>query len=231
MSRRRDTRPPGSGASMMLRVVLYFALALSAFVTMAGLPAIQRRVEAGQWHALWLIAPAVCFGLFLVIYIADRVWLLRHRNYPSGRALFQVVFGVVFVLLLLPSSIREYRSVLQRRPPRQSLYALMLHSDARVRSAACELSAHRPEAERYLDALSQRLVDPSSEVREAAQVALEQITGHLFATSAEGQVELVRFLEDRGAVAAMTATGRKVLDGSIEDDAAPASNAGEDSGR
>jgi hypothetical protein len=219
MNRRRDNLGASPGAGRALRIVLYFALALSALVTMAGLPAIQQRVEAGQWHALWLIAPAVCFGLFLVIYIADRVWLLRHRNYPSGRALFQVVFGAVFLLLLLPSSIREYRTVLQRRPPRQSLHALMLHTDPRVRAVACELAAHRPEAEAYLGALAQHLEDRVPAVREAAQGSLEHVTGQLFSTDADGVAAFARYLESRGAVAAVTPEPLSQRDGSIAGDA------------
>lgn len=231
MSRKRERTGAAPSASMLLRVVLYFALALSALVTMAGLPAIQRRVEAGQWHPLWLLAPSVCFGLFLVVYLADRVWLLRHRNYPSGRALFQVVFGALFLLLLLPSSIREYRTVLERRPPRQSLHALMLHTDPRVRAAACELAAHRPEAERYLEDLARRLEDKVPDVRDAAQAALQQVTGQVFSPDAAGAAAVARFLETRGTVATVAPPPTSRRDGSTPAEDGASGSSEEDSGR
>lgn len=155
-----------------LRVALYLALAASAIVTLAGLPALQEWVERGQLRPWWLLAPAVCFGIFLLMYVADRLWLLRHRRYPSGRALYQIALGIVFLLLLLPSSIREYRTVVQARRSSDVLVELFGHRDARVRALACELASRRETPGRYLPQLQSALQDGNLNVRVAAQEAV-----------------------------------------------------------
>ncbi len=213
MSRKRDRAQRFRGVGLTLRVVLYLALALSALVTMAALPPIQRRVEAGQLHPMWLLAPSGFFGLFLAIYLADRILLLRYRNYPAGRALFQIVFGLLFLVLLLPSSVREYRSVLQTRPPKQSLQALMKHSDARVRAVAFELAGRRPESRRYLSALGAGLNDRAEPAQTAAQDALMRITGQRFSTDKQGQQDLQNYL---GGAADITSPPAAVEDAGVD---------------
>ena len=160
MARRQPPDKDAQSRGKILRTTLYVALAVSAGVTLVGLPPIQRQVEAGQLHPLWLLTPALCFGLFIIIYVADRLWLLRYRKYPSGRALFQILFACAFMLLLLPSSVREYRSVLSNRQQQDQLSTLMTHKEARVRSMACELAAHRQDASQYVAALGRALAEP-----------------------------------------------------------------------
>jgi len=186
-------------AAWFLRLVLYLALVVSAVVTMLGLPAIQRRVDSNTLDPFWLLAPALFFGLFLMIYAVDRFRLVRFRSYPSGRALIQVFAGLVFLMLLLPSSIVEYRSALVSRPARDELTALMHHRDARVRALACELAGLRRGGGRYVQALGQALADRNNRVSAAARLALRRVTGHDFVAGQQGQRELEAFLRDHPA--------------------------------
>jgi len=188
------------GAGVPLRVALYVALAASALLTMAGLPALQQRVEAGTIQPLWLLAPSCGFGLFLAVYVADRIWLMRFRKYPSGRALFQILLGIVFLMLLLPSSIREYRSIIKSRPARDSLSALVRHKEPRVRAIACELTSYRKEARHHLPALGHALTDRDTHVREAARTALQRITGQSFSTDRQGQRALEQYLHETAQI-------------------------------
>jgi hypothetical protein len=143
-----------------------------------------------------LLAPALCFGVFLLVYAIDRFRLVRFRGYPSGRALFQVFFGVVFLMLLLPSSIVEYRSALSSRPARDELSALMRHRDARVRAMACELAGLRPGGGRYVQALGRALADRNARVGSAARLALRRLTGRDFEVGQQGQRALEAFLRE-----------------------------------
>lgn len=183
-------------AAWFLRLVLYLVLVVSALVTMLGLPAIERRVDATTLDPFWLLAPSLCFGIFLLVYAIDRFRLVRFRSYPSGRALFQVFFGLVFLMLLLPSSIVEYRSALVSRPARDELTALMHHRDARVRAMACELAGLRSGGGRYVQALGQALVDRNARVGAAARLALRRVTGRDFVTGQQGRRQLEAFLRD-----------------------------------
>ncbi|MBN2361203.1 MAG: hypothetical protein JXR83_17240 [Deltaproteobacteria bacterium] len=189
-------RVSSAQAAWFLRLVLYLALVVSALVTLFGLPEIQRRVDANTLAPLWLLAPAFFFGLFLLVYAVDRYRLVHFRSYPSGRALFQVFLGVVFLMLLLPSSIVEYRSALTSRPSRDELSTLMRHRDARVRALACEVAGTRREGTSYLQALGNALADRNGKVSAAARQALRRITGRNFSVGQQGRRELESFLRD-----------------------------------
>lgn len=199
MARERKKRHPARAVGLSLRIALYLALVASAIVTLAGQPMLLQRVEAGLLHPIWLIVPSICFGGFLTIYVIDRIWLVRFRHYPSGRALFQIILGLVFFTLLLPDSYREYRSAVTSTPQRDTLTLLLAHRDASVRAMACELAGCRPRSERYVQALGRTLLDKKPEVAQAAQQALLQITGRLFAVGEQGSKELERYIRQSNA--------------------------------
>ena len=163
-----------------MRLGLYITLAMSALITFVGLPALQTRVRAGQLGPGWLLVPSIAFGVALAVYLVDRIYLIRYRHYSPGRALFQVAFGLIFMFLLFPSSLAEYRQVIQQRPARNSLIALMQHRDPRVRSLAFEMAMYRDEPQRFVLPLAQGLLDKNPQVARRAQLSLQKITGRHF---------------------------------------------------
>lgn len=97
-----------SPEAKILRVVLFCLLALSAVCILFLEPMLGRAIEQGTLpHALTFV-PLGVYGLFLLLYAFDRWILVRDRDYPSGRAFFQVSFGLVFGLLLLPSTLEDW---------------------------------------------------------------------------------------------------------------------------
>ena len=181
MNKNQETAKRVRGLGQGLRLGLYITLALSALTTFIGLPALQLRVQSGQLGPGWLIAPSIAFGVALAVYLFDRIYLVRYRHYPPGRALFQVAFGLIFMFLLFPSSLKDYRQVVRQRPPRDSLLALMKHSDARVRALAYEVAATRQGAKRFVAGLAQGLLDHDAQAAKRAQASLQKITGRRFA--------------------------------------------------
>jgi len=119
-----------------------------------------------------LFGPVVVYSAFWVLYALDR-WLLVHRRpYPAGRAFFQVVFGLVFGLLLLPSTLHEWNRA------RPSLASLARHPEARVRAAYVEALGFRgPSPQRVITVRT--LLGPEQDdlVREAARRVLAAWSG------------------------------------------------------
>lgn len=159
-----------------LRVLLYVTLALSAGVALLGTEEIQHRILERALAPEWRLAPAALFCVALFIYAVDRVLLVRSGRYPSGRAFFQVAFGLVVLSMLMPGGLRDYRSAQQQRHGADPLLVLMDHSDGRVRSIAAELAGRREDGN-YLHKLVELLADPKPAVRLAARQALERRTG------------------------------------------------------
>lgn len=159
-----------------LRAILYGALVFSAGVAFFGIEAIQARVLSGQLEPEWRLVPSIVFGVTLVLYAADRVLLVRSGRYPSGRAFFQVAFGLALLTFLLPGGLRDYRNVRAQVVAPDAVVALMRHPDARVRAVAAEVAGYRSEGP-HLKGLVELLTDPDPAVREAALAALERRTG------------------------------------------------------
>lgn len=181
MNKNNETAKRVRGLGKALRLGLYITLALSALITFVGLPALQSRVQAGQLGPGWLLAPSIAFGVALGVYLLDRIFLIRYRHYPPGRALFQIAFGLIFMFLLFPSSLAEYRQLIQHRPAPNSLMALMKHSDPRVRSLAFEVAAYRKNPQRFVSGLAQGLLDKNPQAARRAQASLQRISGQHFA--------------------------------------------------
>jgi hypothetical protein len=160
-----------------LRALLYVALAAAALVAFFGTAPIQAQVLAGVLAPEWRLVPALVFGVALVLYAADRVLLVRGGRYPSGRAFFQVAFGLALLTLLLPGGVRDYRVFREQAKAPDPVVALMKHGDPRVRALAAEVAGIRGD-EAHLGGLVELLSDGQPAVRQAARAALERRTGH-----------------------------------------------------
>ena len=219
MNKKSETARKVRGLGQALRLGLYIAMALSALITLVALPALQSRVHSGQLGPSWLLVPAIAFGMALGIYLFDRIYLVRYRHYSSGRAMFQISFGLIFLFLLFPSRLAEYRQVIKERPAHNSLMALMKHSDPRVRALAYELAAYRKQPRSFIAPLAQGLRDKDQQAAGRAQVSLQKITGQHFAIG-----ELV----DVNSLMQKAAPRRQDNKHSIKEDAGSGSASNED---
>lgn len=158
-----------------VRVALYVALLVSAGVSLFGTESLQQHVRDGSLSPEFSILPAAVFAGALAIYAVDRVLLVRNRGYPSGKAFFQVAFGLAMLTFLLPGGLRDQASAARAVPASSDpLLSLMHHQEAPVRALAAEVAGYRG-GKVHLQALAQALAnDPSDEVRAAAALALNR---------------------------------------------------------
>ncbi|MBI5494988.1 MAG: HEAT repeat domain-containing protein [Deltaproteobacteria bacterium] len=183
-----------------VRVLLYVALALSAALALLGHQEIQLRVMDGSLPPETRLAPAAVFFIALLLYAVDRVLLVRNRGYPSGKAFFQVGFGLMLITFLLPGGLRDYQDGRSHRRGGDAVTALMRHSDARVRALAAEVAGNRTEGD-HLGALVELLEDPSESVRSSAQAALERRTGKRMGTGPAAVTAWQNYLKGAAAPA------------------------------
>ncbi|MEW5849850.1 MAG: hypothetical protein AB2A00_13735 [Myxococcota bacterium] len=189
--------PPNVNASR-LRALLYVALVVSALVAFFGIEEIQVRVMAGTLAPEWRLVPAVLFSVALVLYAVDRVLLVRRGRYPSGKAFFQVAFGLALLTLLLPGGLRDYQSGRDHFRTPDPVAALLRNPDARVRALAAEVAGYRTGT-LYLRDLVDLLRDPQPSVREAARLALERRAGTTLGQGPEAADAWRRHVESMGA--------------------------------
>jgi hypothetical protein len=164
-----------SPRAVPLRVALYFLTALSAAAVLFVEPSLAGAVRRGALGIAWLFLPLAVYSMFLLAYAIDRVLLVRRRRYPVGRALFQVAFGVMFALMLLPRTIQEYRAVRHNQPTGTA--RLLAHRDPAVRGAAALALGFKGQAAERARMLVPLLDDPSPEVRQAAGDVLATWSG------------------------------------------------------
>lgn len=178
-----------------LRWGVFLLTLLAAGAALFAEPRLAAAVERGELGAGWRFLPVGVFLAFLGAYAVDRWFLVRRRSYPPGRAFFQVVFGLLFALLLLPSTLEELR---RRRPPdrpaRTAVEPMLEHPDPAVRALAVEAIGFRgPEPER-VRALRGLLDDPSGSVRRRAAEVLARWSG----LAARDRAGLIAWAEREG---------------------------------
>lgn len=158
-----------------VRWVLFIVLAGSAVTAIGAEPLLVKRVATGAWPPTVLFAPIAVYAVFLLLYAVDRWLLVKKRRYPPGRAFFQVVFGVVFGLLLLPSTLHEW----QEARPGPEAPVLDRHPEPRVRVLWIEAMGFRgPEPRRVRKVARAWTEDPDPRVRDAAERVLSAWSGH-----------------------------------------------------
>lgn len=190
-ARDKPRLPLGVRAGPALAGALYAALLVAALVSLAG----ERMalVPAG----VRALAPAA-FGVFVVLFAAYRLAVVRARKASAFRSFVQVAVALAFFLMLL-------RATPQRDGgrPGDPLAGLFTHRDPAVRAVAAELARHRPDAGPYLGPLVRALSDRDPAVQAAARASLVAIAG----TDVGGESDAARerwraWVEGRGAGAA-----------------------------
>lgn len=155
-----------------LRIALYVLTVVTAVVALFVQPALSSAVQRGALRPLWMFLPFSSFSVLFVLYGLDRWILVRRRRYPAGRAFFQVAFGLIFALLLLPTTMREWDT---RRP--QGLDRLLQHPDAEVRRVTVEALGFRGIDTAAAARVVAMLDDQDVQVRQAARSVLAAWSG------------------------------------------------------
>lgn len=155
-----------------LRLALYVLTALSTAAALFLEPALDAAAARGAISSVWLFTGAAVYGVFFLAYAVDRLLLVMRRRYPAGRAFFQVAFALVFGLLLLPSSVRDYAN----RAP-HGIERLLAHPDAEVRATAVEAIGFRGPSREHIALVIGKLKDPNSRVERAAREVLARWSG------------------------------------------------------
>lgn len=170
----RGGRTPRSARA--LRWIVLALLLLSAVLTLAGLPELQREVAAGRVPRAALAVPPAFLALFILGYAAYRLVLVRAGRYPAGKALVQI--GLMVLALGVIAGIALERGQGGAARPVELGHALA-SSDADARAMAAELVRYRPRevALLHVGRLVDLLEDPSPEVRRQARTSLVQLAG------------------------------------------------------
>lgn len=155
-----------------LRIALYVLTVATAAVALFVLPALSGAVQRGALRPHWMFLPLSLFAVFFLLYGLDRWILVRRRRYPAGRAFFQVAFGLIFALLLLPTTIREWDT---GRP--RGVERLLRHPDAEVRRVVVESLGFRGASAPAAKRLLVMLEDEAPQVREATLKVLAEWSG------------------------------------------------------
>jgi hypothetical protein len=159
------------------RWVLFALLLVSAGVTLFGLPEIRRAVGEGRWPPATLAVPAALLALFVGVYAAYRIALVRAGRYPAGKALVRIaviaaVVGAAAGIVLTPPEEAAGWGAVDLSGPLHS-------SDPTVRALAAEVVRHRPRRQALAHArrLVELLDDGSAEVRRQAHLSLTALAG------------------------------------------------------
>jgi hypothetical protein len=170
------------GLARALRNVALLLLAVSALLTLAGLPWLRQGVAAGRLPRAVLAAPPVLLGLFVLGYAIYRLALVRAGRYPAGKALAQAGLMVLAVVLVARMTLEP-----AALPAAGRLERGLRSGNADLRALAAELARYRPadEGRSLIPRLVELLDDPDVEVRREAHASLVVLVGEDLG-SAEG---------------------------------------------
>jgi hypothetical protein len=140
---------------------------LSAIAALFLEDALAHAVARGAISPHWLFLTIGIYGVFFLAYAIDRLLLVKRRRYPTGKAFFQVAFGLVFGLLLLPSTIRDYTA---QTPPGAA--RLLSHPDPEVRAAEVKALGWEGPSPEHIQLLVPKLQDRDPRVERAARQVL-----------------------------------------------------------
>lgn len=109
-----------SREAVTLRIGLYVLVALTAVGTLFVAPALRAAVARGAVESWWLKFPLAMYGLFAFVFALDRLWQVRRRRYPAGKALYQLGFVLIFSLTLPSTLLRTTREAKTIAVPQES---------------------------------------------------------------------------------------------------------------
>ncbi|MBL93317.1 MAG: hypothetical protein CMH56_16075 [Myxococcales bacterium] len=168
-------------ASPFAKVILAM-MVLSAVAVVFMRPILIRWVREEQMAPELLWAPAVVFFISLLLYVWTRAANNTSGSQKSAWLPFQVGFGLVILLLIIPGQLREYRA---RKTPETNtemgMKSLLKSKDARIRALVLNAAVCSDVAPNQLHQIIQQgLQDADPLVQEAALKAVEKITGNRF---------------------------------------------------
>jgi hypothetical protein len=179
MEDRPQTTPKKS--SIVGQIIMGMVL-LSASAMLFLRPMLIRWVRRGEIapEVLWL--PAIIFFISMLLYCWTRVGLSHPQNRKVAWLPFQVGFGLVLLLLVIPGQLREYRT--RKTPPPSTeigMKTLFQSKDARIRALVLNAAVCSGTTPQQLhDMLRLGLDDTDPMVQETSVQAVERITGNQF---------------------------------------------------
>jgi hypothetical protein len=158
-------------------LLLYLLLLAAAAATLTGIPVFEQAVRDGRRPPSVLLAAPILLAVFIALFAVYRFARVRAGHYHAGKAFVQVVFMVLVLAMLLPTSLERYRAATGGRPI--DLIRQLESPDPEARALAAELARHRERDDvvRYLPRLVALLDDQSPEVRRQARASLVSIAG------------------------------------------------------
>ena len=163
----------------VFRTILYFSLLLTSAVILLGRPYLVEQIRQENLNAGWIIAGPLLFGILFLIYIFDEI--NRRKNSPTkpGLPMRSFVFGLLILVFLLPSSLREYKTRhASQINTMEFLKELLESKDARVRTLVMMSTTSQLESkQQWAELIEKGLTDPDPMVQSAARIAIEQRIG------------------------------------------------------
>jgi len=161
------------------RTILYFSLlAVSAF-TLLSRPYLLEQIRAEKIAAWWILTGPLLFGVLFLIYMIDELNRSKKQTHQSKHVLLTLIFGLIVLVFLLPSSFREYKTrTATQISSAKFLNELWLSKDARVRTlvimaASCQIKTNQE----WTKIIELGLSDLDPMVQNAAKIALQEHLG------------------------------------------------------
>ena len=161
--------------AQIIRIAVYIMLVVSAGATFWFGERLWQAARTGSLPTWAALLPVCAFTLFVVVYSIDRLLLVKRRNYPTGRAFFQIVFALLFIGLLWPGQASRFQEARKVTGEPDTAIRLLKHRDPAVRAVACELLGLRADVGAVENIAAVAESDRSMEVRRACTAALERL--------------------------------------------------------
>lgn len=192
-----DHQPEDRSAHESLRFFIRFGLICSAIALLLARPYLIHAIRAHELIAEWLLVGPFIFLAFFLLDLAFE--LFGQKTRPMAILDYvRVVFGVVVIALIFPSSLREYQVRQFSDPMALELIENFLeHKDARIRALAILASSRHKFGDKNLGALIHKgLLDKDPLVQQAAKLVIEDNFGIRLRNGAEGIHQAQSFIQN-----------------------------------
>jgi hypothetical protein len=177
-----DNPQPALKKSSITGQIIMGTVLLSASAMLFLRPMLTRWVRRGEIAPEVLWVPAIIFFISMLLYCWTRVGASPQQSRKAAWLPFQVGFGLVLLLLVIPGQLQEYRT--RKTPPPSTelgMKALYQSKDARIRALVLNAAVCGSASPQQLhDMLRLGLEDTDPMVQETSIQAVEKITGNQF---------------------------------------------------